>query len=110
MKIQSNDTVLVTAGKDKGKTGKVMLALRSANKVVVEQVNVVVKHIKKTMNRPGERVKLEKPIDTSNVKLICPNCNKPTRVGYTKLTDGKKSRICKKCGKGIANPNAKKSK
>jgi large subunit ribosomal protein L24 len=110
MKILTHDTVLVTAGKDKGKTGKVMRVLIKQGRVVVEKVNIITKHIKKTAQHAGERIKLEASIDASNVKLICPNCKKPTRIGYTKLKTGKKTRTCKKCAEGIANPNSKKSK
>ncbi len=110
MKILSNDTVLVIAGKDKGKTGKVMRTLTKRDRIVVEKINIIVKHIKKTPQRAGERIKREAPIHISNVKLVCPNCKKPTRVGYTQLKTGKKARICKKCNEGVANPNAKKAK
>ncbi|MBU1089806.1 50S ribosomal protein L24 [Patescibacteria group bacterium] len=109
MKILSSDTVLITAGKDKGKTGKVMRADHSARKIVVEKVNIVTKHIKKRADgTPGQIVKFEKPIDVSNVKLVCPNCKKPARVGFKKLENGKKARFCKKCGEGIANPKLSK--
>lgn len=105
MKILTNDTVLVAAGKDKGKTGKVMRALPKLGKVIVEKVNVITRHIKRRADgSPGQKVKYEKPIDVSNVKLICPNCKKPVRVGYKKLETGKKARFCKKCNEGIANP------
>lgn len=102
MKIQSSDTVLVIAGKDKGKTGKVMRVLIKQKRVVVEKVNVITKHIKKKQDQPGQKIKLEAPINVSNVKLICPNCKKATRVGYTKLANGKKARTCKKCKEVIA--------
>ena len=105
MKILSSDTVLVIAGKYKGKTGKVMRADHSARKIVVEKVNIVTKHIKKRPDgTPGQIVKFEKPIDISNVKIVCPNCKKPARVGYKILENGKKARFCKKCQEGIINP------
>jgi large subunit ribosomal protein L24 len=110
MKIISSDTVLVIAGKDKGKTGKVMRALHSTKKIVVEKVNLIKKHIKKREGQPGKKIKFEKPIDVSNVKLICPNCKKSTRVGYIKLKNGKKARICKKCQEGVPNPKLVKQK
>lgn len=109
MKILTHDTVIVIAGKDKGKKGKVLRAFPTAAKVVVEKVNVVTKHVKKQGDKPGERIKFEKPVDVSNVALVCPNCGKPTRVGYTQLKTGKKSRVCKKCNEGIQNPNATKN-
>jgi len=111
MKIISNDTVLITAGKDKGKTGNVMRALHSEHKIVVEKVNIVTKHIKKRPDgTPGQIVKFEKPIDVSNVKIICPNCKKPARIGYKKLENNKKARFCKKCKEGIINPKLTKKK
>jgi large subunit ribosomal protein L24 len=111
MKIISSDTVQVIAGKDKGKTGKVMRALHDSKKIVVEKVNVITKHIKKRADgTPGQIVKFEKPIDVSNVKIICPNCKKPARVGYKKLENGKKARFCKKCQEGIINPKLAKKK
>ena len=111
MKIQTADTVIVIAGKDKGKTGKVMSIEKSTSRVVVEKVNVVTKHIKKRADgTPGQIIKYEKSIDASNVKLICPNCKKPTRVGYAILANGKKARRCKQCKEGITNPRVKAKK
>ena len=97
MKIKLNDQVEVIAGKDKGKKGKIIKVLQKQNKVVVEKVNMKTKHIKKKENRPGERIKFEGPISVSNVMMLCPSCNKPTRVGYKKMANGKNQRICKKC-------------
>lgn len=111
MKIQTSDTVIVIAGKDKGKTGKVMKVDAKASRVVVEKINVATKFIKKRADgTPGQIIKFEKSVDASNVKLLCPNCKKPTRVGYTKLANGKKARICKKCKEGIINPRIKAKK
>jgi large subunit ribosomal protein L24 len=104
MKIITSDTVLVTAGKDKGKTGKVVRAFPKLGKVVVEKVNVITKHIKKSVHGAGQKIQFEKPIDASNVKPICPKCSKPTRIGYNVLKTGKKVRVCKQCGEGISNP------
>ncbi|MCF7845804.1 MAG: 50S ribosomal protein L24 [Candidatus Peribacteraceae bacterium] len=109
MKIVSSDTVQIIAGKDKGKTGKVMRALPKTDQVVVEKVNIVTKHIKKRADgTPGQIVKFEKPINVSNVKIVCPNCKKPARVGYRILENGKKARFCKKCNEGIINPKISK--
>lgn len=109
MKILSSDTVQIIAGKDKGKTGKVMRALPKVGKVVVEKVNIVTKHIKKRADgTPGQIVKFEKPIDVSNVKIVCPHCKKAARVGYRILENKKKARFCKKCGEGIINPKISK--
>lgn len=97
MKIHLNDTVLVISGKNRGKTGKVLRVLTGKQKVVVEKVNILTKHIKKTQNRPGERIQFEAPLSVGNVMIICPSCNKKTRIAMTVLENGKKQRTCKKC-------------
>lgn len=101
MKVKLNDQVAIIAGKEKGKKGKIMKVLRKQDKIVVEKINIRTKHIKKKENKPGERIKFEAPMHVSNVMLICPHCEKATRVGYKKLTSGKKQRICKKCKEGV---------
>jgi large subunit ribosomal protein L24 len=101
MKIKENDKVLVTAGKYKGKTGKVMRVLSRANKVTVEKVNIRTRHIKKTATQAGQRIQYEAPFSASNVKLICPSCNKATRVAYNVPEKGKKYRVCKKCNESV---------
>jgi large subunit ribosomal protein L24 len=101
MKIKKGDTVLVICGKYRGKTGKVLKVLPKEGKILVEGVNIVKKHQRpKREGEKGQIVELPAPIDISNVKLICPNCKKATRVGY-KISKGKKSRVCKKCGQEI---------
>ena len=95
MKIKQGDKVVVITGKDKGKTGTVNRVLKKSGKVVVDKVNIVTKHIKKTAQSPGDRVKVERAIDASNVMLICPQSNKRTRAGYKVLETGKKVRFCK---------------
>lgn len=97
MKVKNNDTVLIIAGKDKGKKGSVMRLDSKNNKLVVEKINIRTKHIKKSEQKPGEIVKFEAPIDVSNTMVVCPNCNKPTRVSYIKNDKNKKTRTCKKC-------------
>jgi large subunit ribosomal protein L24 len=101
MKIKLHDNVLVIAGKDKGKTGKVIKTYKKRSKVVVEKVNVITKHIKKTPQRAGDRIKYEAPIDVSNVMILDPKENKPTRVGYKKLENGKKERVSKISGASL---------
>jgi large subunit ribosomal protein L24 len=97
MKIKKGDTVLVIAGKDRGKTGKVLKSLPSEMRISVEGVNIKQKHIRpKRQDEKGQVVKISVGFDASNVKLICPKCGKATRVGY-KIEKGEKSRICKKC-------------
>ena len=97
MKIKVNDNVLVIAGKDKGKTGKVTRTIARDEKIVVEKVNMRTKHIKKSQTKPGSKVTFEAPMQVSNVMIVCPQCKKRTRVGYIKLEDNKKQRVCKKC-------------
>ena len=101
MKIKRDDKVIVLSGKDKGKTGKVLVADPKADKVIVEGVNVATKHQKaQKKGQDGGILKIETPIYVSKVQLVCPKCGKGTRVAY-KIVDGKKVRVCKKCGAEI---------
>ena len=101
MNVKKNDTVVVLSGKDKGKEGKVLSADPKAMKVTVEGVNVATKHQKpRKQGQDGGIVKVETPIYACKVMLVCPKCGKGTRVAY-KLADGKKTRVCKKCGAEI---------
>ncbi len=97
MKIKKGDLVLILRGKDRHKVGKVIKALPRENKVVIEGLNLVKKHIKpRRQGEKGRIVEIPRPIPVSNVKLICPTCQKPTRVGY-KFEGEEKYRYCKKC-------------
>jgi large subunit ribosomal protein L24 len=96
MKIKTNDTVLVITGKDKGKIGKVIKALPAENKVIVEGVNIQTRHMKARQEVPASIMKIEGPIDVSNVMLLDKN-KIPVRVGY-KIEGGKKVRVAKKTG------------
>ena len=101
MKVKKNDTVLVITGKDAGKTAKVLTALPKANKVVVDGVNVQKKHKKARSAQEVSAIQNQSgPIDVSNVMVVCPVCNKATRVAYTEV-EGKKIRVCKKCGASL---------
>ena len=101
MKIKRDDKVIVLSGKDKGKSGKVIAADPKAEKVIVEGVNVATKHQKaQKKGQDGGIIKVETPIYVSKVQLVCPKCGKGTRVAY-KIVDGKKVRVCKKCGAEI---------
>jgi large subunit ribosomal protein L24 len=104
MNIKIDDNVLVIAGKDRGKTGKVMRVSVKHNKVVVEKVNIRTKHIKKTQGQPGQKIKFEAQIDASNVQVICPACSKTTRVAMLILKNGNKQRVCKKCNQSLDKP------
>ena len=98
MNIKKGDTVVVLSGKDKGKTGKVLGNVPREAKVVVEGINMVTCHIKpRKQGEEGGIVKREAAIYASKVQVVCPKCDKGTRVAY-KIVDGKKVRICKKCG------------
>lgn len=102
MKIHKEDMVLVIAGKNKGKKGKVRFVFPKDNRVLIEGVNMI-----KTHSRARQQVKQaglierEAPIALSNVMLMCTRCNKPARVGFKSLEDGRKVRICRSCKEAI---------
>ena len=100
MQIKKDDTVVVIAGKDKGKTGTVLRTIPKKNKVVVEGVNMQTKHAKATRTSASEIKHMEGPIDASNVMFYDKNAKKATRIGH-KIEDGKKVRVAKKTGKVI---------
>lgn len=101
MKIKKGDTVIVNAGKDKGKKGEVLKVLPSKSRVIVQGVNVVKKHAKPTQFSAGGIEEKELSIHVSNVNLADPKEDKPTRVGYKTLKDGKKVRVAKRSGQEI---------
>ncbi|MDD5701495.1 MAG: 50S ribosomal protein L24 [Dehalococcoidales bacterium] len=102
MKIKKNDNVLVIAGKDKGKKGKVRFAYPDDQTVMVEGVNMIKKHAKaKAQVKQAGIIEREAPISVSDVMLICGKCNKPARVGYRILQDGRKARFCRNCGEVV---------
>ena len=105
MKIRKGDNVKIIAGKDRGKTGKVVQAFPALNKVVVEDVNKTFKHLKvRKQSEKGQRLEYSAPLSVTNVQMICPKCSKPTRVGSKRLETGginKKVRTCKKCREAI---------
>lgn len=101
MKIKKGDTVVVLSGKDKGKTGEVIRAIPTENKVVVEGVNVAKRHKRPSMMDAGGIKTFEAPIHVSNVALADPKDGKATRVGYTFLNDGRKVRVAKRSGETI---------
>ena len=107
MKIKKGDTVLITTGKDKGRTGKILRAFPKERTVLIEGINLKKKHMRpKKGGEKGQIIEIPSPIDVSNVKLICPKCGKAVRIGYKMPTvhtqEGeKKYRVCKKCEKEI---------
>ena len=99
--VRKGDTVIVGSGDDKGKKGKVLEVSPKEGKVIVEGFNVVTKHVKPTrMGQVGGIVETESAIYADKVQLVCPKCDQPTRVGHV-VEDGKKLRVCKKCGKSF---------
>ncbi|MBR1532919.1 MAG: 50S ribosomal protein L24 [Ruminococcus sp.] len=100
--VKTGDTVIVLSGKDKGKKGKVLAVSPKEGKVIVEKVNIVSKHIKpRRMGEPGGIIQAEGAMYASKVQIVCPACKEATRVGHEIDKDGKKIRICKKCGKAL---------
>jgi len=96
--VKKGDKVQVLAGKDKGKKGKILVAIPAKQRVVVEGANKIKKHTRPTQKSPQAGiVEKEAAIHVSNVQLICPNCNQPARFGVKRDADGKRIRICKKC-------------
>lgn len=99
MTVKKGDLVEILSGKDKGVRAKVLRALPAESKVVVEGVAVAKKSQRPTQqNQQGGIIEKEMPIDVSNVMLVCPSCDKATRVGHGTDDEGKKVRVCKKCG------------
>lgn len=105
-KIRSGDEVLVTAGRNKGQRGKVRINIIERDRVVIEGVNMVKKHIKRGQARQAGIVEVEAPLHVSNVRLICPSCDQPTRVGVRPGASGKNERYCKKCDAAVPRPDA----
>ncbi len=102
MKIKKDDTVLVICGKDKSKTGKVKKVLTKKNRIVITGINKLKKNVKPSSKNPqGGIIQFDAPINISNVMLLCSRCDRPARVGYKVLKDGKKQRICRKCKEAV---------
>lgn len=97
--IRKNDTVLVIAGREKGKRGKVLFVLPARERVIVERINMVKKHQRPTQKlRQGGIIEREAPLHVSNVMLVCSKCDKATRVGMRVLSDDRRARVCRRCG------------
>jgi large subunit ribosomal protein L24 len=116
-RIHKDDVVMVMAGKDKGKIGRVLKILRKKDRVLVEKVNMVIRHTKPNpqVQQPGGRLEKEMPIHVSNVAVQCSSCKKPTRVGYRYIEESKdgktaqkRVRFCKKCNEILAQGGKKK--
>ena len=102
MNVKKGDTVVILSGKDKGKQGKVLSVDPEGRKVIVEKVNVASRHQKpRKQGEEGGIIQKEAPLYACKVQRVCPKCNKPTRPAHKLLADGKKVRVCKKCGAEI---------
>ena len=100
--VKKGDKVYVLTGKDRGKSGTVAKVITEKDKVIVDGVNVVKKTIKASQKNPrGGIIEKSAPLDISNVQVICPGCNKSVKLGMKILKNGKKERVCRKCGKEI---------
>ena len=103
MNVRKNDLVKVISGNDKGKQGKVLRVDLEKDRVLVEGMHYVWKHLRRSQQNPhGARIKKEASIHVSNIRLICQSCDKPTRVTWNRLETGKRVRICTKCKQGVA--------
>ncbi|MBE0576343.1 MAG: 50S ribosomal protein L24 [Desulfuromonadales bacterium] len=102
--VKKDDLVMIIAGKDKGKSGKVLRVMPDKGRVLVENLNLIKRHTRpsRTSNEGGI-IEKEAPIALSNVQLLCHGCNKPSRTGIRVLEDGSKSRFCKKCNEIVNN-------
>lgn len=100
--LKKNDLVVVIAGKDKGKRGKVLRVILKIDRALVEKLNFVKRHTKPgRASRQGGILERESPIHISNLMLVCSKCDRPVRVGHSHLADGRKVRVCKKCGEVV---------
>ncbi|MEK7464277.1 MAG: 50S ribosomal protein L24 [Patescibacteria group bacterium] len=101
MNIKKGDNVKILKGKDAGKTGKVIRVSEKDNKITIDGLNVFKKHSKpKRQGQKGEIVNVVRPLDVSNAQIVCPSCNKATRVGH-RINEKQKTRYCKKCNAAI---------
>lgn len=100
--VRRGDTVLVIAGKERGKRGKVLVVLPGKGRVIVEKVNMIKRHQRPTQKlRQGGIIEREGPVHLSNVMVVCSKCDRPARTGIQVLAEGKKARMCKRCGEII---------
>ncbi len=100
--IKKNDTVMVISGDEKGKKGRVRSVLSKENRLLIESLNMIKRHMKPSKKySQGGIIEKEAPVHRSNVMLVCPKCDKPTRIGLNILENGKKIRLCKQCGEVV---------
>lgn len=103
LNVKKNDRVMVIAGREKGKIGKVLRVIPEKDRLVVEKVNMVKRHSRPNQAGQGGIIEKEAPLHASNVMVMCDRCSKPARVGRKILEDGSHVRLCKKCGEQIEN-------
>jgi large subunit ribosomal protein L24 len=102
VQIRKNDSVMVIAGKERGKTGKILRVVADKDAVIIERVNLVKRHTRpRGPQQPGGIVEKEAAIHASNVMIMCDKCNAPVRIGRKNLADGNKIRICRRCGEAL---------
>ena len=102
MQIRKNDSVMVISGRERGKTGKVLRVLPKKDAVVIERVNMVKRHSRpRGPQQPGGIVEKEASVHIANIMMMCDKCNAPVRVGRKPLADGKRIRICRRCGEAL---------
>ena len=100
-RLKKNDTVMVIAGRERGKTGKVVRVFADRDRVIVERINMIKRHQKPQGTNPGGIVEKEAPIHVSNVMIVCPKTNKPTRIGRRRLDNGTSVRVSRRSGRDI---------
>lgn len=111
MKIRRGDTVMIIAGKERGKRGQVLRVLPKSLRVVIDGLNIVKRHLKPRPKYPqGGVVEFPAPINSSNVLLVCSQCGKPMRVSLKLAEDGTKIRVCRKCGAAVSTTESKPAK
>jgi large subunit ribosomal protein L24 len=99
--IKKKDKVIIRKGEDRDKRGEVVSVLHDKMSVIVAKINLSKRHKKSKQNEPGGIREMESPVHISNVMLICPKCDQPTKLKFDRLSDGKKIRVCRKCGEMI---------
>ena len=100
--VKKGDTVMVITGKERGKRGKVLIVLPAKRRVIVEKVNMIKRHQRPTQKlRQGGIIEREGTLNLSNVMVVCGKCDRPTRTGIQMLAEGKKARVCRRCGEII---------
>jgi large subunit ribosomal protein L24 len=102
VQVRKNDSVMVIAGKERGKTGKILRVLPDKGAVLIERINLIKRHSRpRGPQQPGGIVEKEAPMEASNIMIMCDKCNAPVRIGRKILADGEKIRVCRRCGEAL---------